>query len=99
MSEKIISQKDVEYVAKLARLHITDQEKEKYQGQLERILEYVSQLKAKSTDGIAPTAHPFDVDNVWREDESIPFKNIPGLFKNAPVTEATFYKVKKVIES
>lgn len=99
MSEKIISQKDVEYVAKLARLSITDQEKEKYQGQIERILEYVSQLKAKNTDGVIPTAHPFDVSNVWREDEAKPFANIPGIFKNAPATEETFYKVKKVIES
>src|SRR5262245_24372114 len=98
MKENIISIKDVEYVAKLARLAVTDSEKEKYQGQLERILEYISQLKAKNTDGVVPTAHHFDVANVWRDDVAKPFENIPGIFKNAPDTEETFFKVKKVIE-
>ncbi len=98
MSEEIISIKDVEHVAKLARVAISAEDKVKYQQQLEKILGYVSQLKSKNTDGVPPTAHPYDISNVWREDEARPFEDLPNLLKNAPELEATFYKVKKVIE-
>jgi aspartyl-tRNA(Asn)/glutamyl-tRNA(Gln) amidotransferase subunit C len=98
MSEKIITKKDVEYVAKLARIAISDEEAGKMEGQLERILGHIGKLREKNTANVQPTAHPLDVANVWREDEAKPFPNIPALFKNAPETEETFYKVKKVIE-
>jgi aspartyl-tRNA(Asn)/glutamyl-tRNA(Gln) amidotransferase subunit C len=98
MSEKNITIKDVLHVAKLARLAISPEEAERYQGQLERILGYIGKLKEVNTDNVAPTAHPLDSTNVWREDQAKPFADIPALFKNAPETEETFYKVKKVIE-
>ncbi|MCB4757343.1 MAG: Asp-tRNA(Asn)/Glu-tRNA(Gln) amidotransferase subunit GatC [Elusimicrobia bacterium] len=98
MAETIITKKDVEYVAKLARIAISPEELEKYQAQLERILGYVSQLRTKNTDDVLPTAHPLQVANVWRADEAHPFPHLPDLFKNAPEMEETFYKVKKVIE-
>jgi aspartyl-tRNA(Asn)/glutamyl-tRNA(Gln) amidotransferase subunit C len=97
MSE-IISIKDVEYVAKLARVAVTEEEKIRYQKQLARILGHVSQLKKVNTEGILPTAHPHDIVNVWREDVPEPFTAIPELLDNAPEVEENFYKVKKVIE-
>lgn len=96
--EKYITLKDVDHVAKLARLSIAPEKREIVQGQLERILEYIAKLKAVNTDNVPPTAHPFDITNVWRDDVAKPFPNIPDLFKNAPEMEETFYKVKKVIE-
>ncbi len=98
MSEDLLSIKDVEHVAKLARIAISEDDKKRYQGQLAKILGHVSQLTQKNTDGVPPTAHPFDVANVWREDKAQPFSDIPALLKNAPETEETFYRVKKVIE-
>jgi aspartyl-tRNA(Asn)/glutamyl-tRNA(Gln) amidotransferase subunit C len=98
MSEKIITIKDVEYVAKLARLAISEEEKVATQQKLERILEYVSHLKEINTDNVKPTAHPVDVSNVWRGDVAVPFAHIDELFKNAPEKEETFFRVKKVIE-
>jgi aspartyl-tRNA(Asn)/glutamyl-tRNA(Gln) amidotransferase subunit C len=98
MTEDIISEKDVEYVAKLARVSISDDEKKIYQKQLAKILGYVSQLKSKNTEGVPPTAHPHEIVNVWREDNPQPFPFIPDVLKNAPELEETFYKVKKVIE-
>ena len=98
MSDEIISIKEVEHVAKLARIAVSEEEKKRYQGQLAKILGYVSHLKAKNTEGVPPTAHPFDVSNVWREDVPIPFEDAPAILKNAPEKEETFYKVKKVIE-
>lgn len=97
MSDEL-SIKDVEHVAKLARVAISEEEKKRYQGQLAKILGHISQLSQKNTDGVPPTAHPFDVANVWREDVAKKFDDIPAILKNGPETEETFFRVKKVIE-
>jgi aspartyl-tRNA(Asn)/glutamyl-tRNA(Gln) amidotransferase subunit C len=94
----IISEKDVRHVAKLARIALSDEEVAKYQGQLERILGHISELKKKNTDNVPPTAHPFEKGNVMRDDVAKRFENLAGLYKNAPEMEETFFKVKKVIE-
>ena len=98
MPEKIITKKDVEYVAKLARISITEEEKSNFQGQLENILDYIGKLQAAKTDGVPPAAHPHAVSNVMRKDEAKPFQNIPAVLNNAPEKEETYFKVKKVIE-
>ena len=78
--DKIITKKDVDYVAKLARIHIPEKEKGKYESQLERLLEYVSQLKKLDTQNVKPTAHPHDLSNVWREDKAISFENVDDIY-------------------
>lgn len=98
MSEKNISIKDVQHVAKLARIAVTDEDLKKVQSQLERILGHIAQLREINTDGVPPTAHPYETAAVWREDVAKPFKDLEALFKNAPELEETFYRVKKVIE-
>lgn len=95
-----ITKKDVEYVARLARLELSEREKEQFAGQLEQILEYVDQLKKPDTKGVPPTSHALDLKNVWREDRvkrSTP-EEIERLLANAPEREDNFFKVKKVIE-
>ena len=98
MTEKNITIADVQHVAKLARIAITHEEAQRAQEQLERILGYVAQLQKKNTDKVTPMAHPYDVSNVWREDEAKPFPDLDALFRNAPEMEEAFYRVKKVIE-
>lgn len=98
MTEKIITRKDVEYVSKLARIHLKPEEVDQYTGQLEKILGYINKLREKNTDNILPTAHPLEVSNVWREDEAVSFDAVSDLLSNAPEKEETFYKVMKVIE-
>lgn len=98
MTEKNITIKDVQHVAKLARIAVSENELKKYQEQLERILGYIAKLKAKDTEGTPPTAHPYETSTVWREDVAEPFPNLADLFKNAPEMEEAFYRVKKVIE-
>ena len=98
MSDPIISIKDVQHVAKLARIAMSDEDLKKYQSQLERILGHIAQLKKINTDGVPPTAHPYETGTLMREDIAVPFKDLEALFKNAPEMEETFYKVKKVIE-
>ncbi len=95
-----ITQKDVEHVARLARLSLTAEEKELYRAQLESILGYVEKLKQLDTDNVAPTLHVLPLSNVWRKDKAEPNRlSTPDeLLANAPEREGPFFKVKKVIE-
>ncbi|MCG3205385.1 MAG: Glutamyl-tRNA(Gln) amidotransferase subunit C [Elusimicrobia bacterium] len=98
MNKQIISLEDVRHVAKLARIAMSEEELKKYQVQLERILAHIAKLKEKNTEGVLPTAHPYETATPWREDIAKPFADLEALFKNAPEMEETFYRVKKVIE-
>jgi len=95
-----ISKKDVEHVARLARLALSDEEKERYTTQMGSILEYIEKLKAINTDGVEPTAHPWPVTNVWREDKAELLQGVTRdeLLQNAPEKEGPFFKVRKVME-
>lgn len=95
-----LSEKDVEHVARLARLALTDDEKKHFTNQLGSILDYVEKLKSWDTDGVAPTAHPWPVVNVWREDQVLRLQGVEReeLLKQSPEREGPFFKVKKIIE-
>lgn len=95
-----ITQKDVEHVARLARLALTEDEKQRYTGQLEAILEYIDKLNQLDTTHVPLTTHVLPLANVWREDEADPrhLGTSEDLLKNAPESEGSFFKVKKIIE-
>ncbi len=93
-----ITIKDVEYVAKLARLKLTDEEKEKYSKQLGDILNYINKLNEIDTSDIEPTSHVVSVSNVFREDRVKPSLSRKEILSNAPEKEKGFFKVKKIIE-
>lgn len=89
---------DIEYVANLARLKLTDKEKEKFGGQLGDILKYVEKLGQLDTEQIKPTAHIIPVKNVWREDEVKPSLNGGIVEENMPQRHDGFFKVPPVME-
>jgi aspartyl-tRNA(Asn)/glutamyl-tRNA(Gln) amidotransferase subunit C len=91
---------DINHIAKLARLGLTDTEKKKYEGQLGQILDYIEQLKEVDTEGVEPTSHATGVKNVSRKDKAQPSKPelISNLVKSAPEHKEGFVKVKKVFE-
>lgn len=93
-----ITKKDVEYVAKLARLSLTEEEKERFTVQLGHILDYMETLQKIDTRGVEPTSHPFSTKTVWREDAVRPLFESDPILENAPNKEESFFKVKKVIE-
>jgi aspartyl-tRNA(Asn)/glutamyl-tRNA(Gln) amidotransferase subunit C len=93
-----ITKKDVEYIANLARLGLTDQEIEHFQGQLDGILGYIDQLKKVDVSHVAPTAHVLDIKNVYRPDEVSPSLDPQKALRIAPASQGNFYKVPKVIE-
>ncbi|HET7319891.1 MAG TPA: Asp-tRNA(Asn)/Glu-tRNA(Gln) amidotransferase subunit GatC [Nitrospirota bacterium] len=93
-----ISKQEVEHVAKLARLELTDQEKEKLTDQLSNILTYVEKLNELDTKGVEPTAHVLDINNVMRNDEPGESLTQERALANAPDKAAGHYKVPKIIE-
>ena len=92
----MITIKDVEHVAKLARLELTEEEKELYTKQLGDVLKYVDQMNEVDTANVEPLSHPIDFVNVMREDEPHQEISKEALMSNAPDEENGFFKVPKI---
>lgn len=95
--EKVISKKDVEYVALLARLRLDDEEKDRFTDQLESILEHAGKIKEIDTRDIKPTAHVVPLKNVYREDKKGPCLKQEEALKNAPEKEDGAFVVPKIV--
>ena len=95
-----LTRAEVEHIAKLARLDLTDDEVGRYQEELTRILEYVGQLREVNTTGIEPTAQVTGLVNRFREDEVIPADEATrqSLLEAMPEREGDYLKVKAVFE-
>lgn len=89
---------DVRYVAHLARMHLTEDEILRFQGQLEQILGYVRELNAVDVGGVEPTAHAMPVNNVFRKDETRPCLDRERVLANAPLERQGQFVVPKIIE-
>ena len=94
----MITKEQVEHVAKLARLDLTEQEKELYTKQLSQILDYIDQLNKVSTEGVEPMYQPIPIVNVMREDILKKEFEREALLKNAPHEEFGFFRVPKIGE-
>ena len=92
----MITTKDVEHVAKLARLELTENEKEMFTHQLGDVLAHVEKMNEVDTTGVEPMNHPIDFVNVMREDEKIYENTREELMANAPDVEGEFFKVPKI---
>jgi aspartyl-tRNA(Asn)/glutamyl-tRNA(Gln) amidotransferase subunit C len=93
-----ISREEVEHVARLARLELTEAEKEMFTGQMDAILAYVDKLNELDTKGIIPTSHAVPMENAFREDEVTPSIGIDKALLNAPDRSDNFFRVPQVIE-
>ena len=89
--------KDVEHVAKLARLEFNNAEKEKFTHQLNDILSYVEKLNEIDTSNVEPLSQVIESNNVFRKDETRPSSPREDMLKNAPDHSEQFFKVPKVI--
>ncbi len=92
----MITIKDVEHVAKLARLELTDAEKELYTKQLGDVLKYVDQMNEVDTSDVKPMTQVIDFVNVMREDKVVYEQTKEQLMANAPEEENGFFKVPKI---
>jgi aspartyl-tRNA(Asn)/glutamyl-tRNA(Gln) amidotransferase subunit C len=89
---------NIDYLANLARLALTDAEKEKFSRQLGDILHYVEKLKQVDVTGVEPMAHASPVFNVWQEDAARPGLPVTEALRNAPAQREHMVVVPKVVE-
>ena len=88
-----ITKDEVLHVARLARLELTEEEVERFQGQLDAILEAVSKVSELDLSEVPPTAHPLAIENAWAEDEPRPCLGLDEVFANAPAVEDDAFRV------
>ncbi len=94
-----IDRATVEHVARLARLALTDEERERFVAQLGRILEHCARLDALSIEGVPPTSHVLPIVNVLREDLPVPSLQRDEVLAQAPAHEQGFFRVPRVLEA
>lgn len=89
---------DIDYVSNLARIELSAEEKNKFQGQLGDVLKYFEKLQELDVEGVEPTAHAFPRFNVWDEDESKEGLPSEKALMNAPKSRNDQIVVPKVVE-
>ncbi len=90
---------DVSYVAHLARLHLSEDETARFQGQLEQIVGYVRQIETLDVEGVEPTSHAVAVTNVLRPDVSRPGLSHETVMANAPDVIDGHFRVPRIVEA
>ncbi len=94
----MIGDKDVEHVARLARLALSESERSRMRDQLSVILQYIDKLKAIDVEGVEPTSHAVPLVNVMRDDEPAPCLPQADALANAPDPVGEFFRVPRIIE-
>jgi aspartyl-tRNA(Asn)/glutamyl-tRNA(Gln) amidotransferase subunit C len=93
-----LTAQEVQWVAHLARLQLTEAEVETMTRQLSAIVDYVDLLKQINTDNVSPMAHALAITNVFREDEPAPSLPVAEALANAPQRRGDFYSVPAVLD-
>ena len=93
-----ITRADVEHVANLARLHLDDDELDRMQVQLSKILAAIETLRDVDTSHVGPTASVIQLENVMREDEVRPGLERDAALANAPLRDDPYLRVPTVLE-
>ena len=94
----IISDETIEYVGILAKLELSDEEKEAAKKDMGRMLDYIDKLNELDTAGVEPMSHVFPVSNVFREDEVENGDDHEEMLVNAPKVKDGMYIVPKTVE-
>ena len=94
-----LTRAEVEHVAQLARLALTDEEIEHFTGQLEVILEHAAEIAALDTRDVPPTAHPLPMVNVLRADTVRPSLPRDEVLEMAPAAEDGRFRVPRILDA
>ena len=94
----MISRDEVQHVARLARLHLTDEEAERMREQLDAILAYIDKLRELDVEGVEPTSHVVPLVDVLRDDENTPCLPQEAALANAPDRAGEFFRVPRILE-
>jgi len=95
--EVLITKKEVDHVALLSRLELTEEEKGIYTKQLDAILEYFRSLQRLDTENVPPTAHVLPLQNVFREDWVGQHMSREEALANCPDREGSYFRVPKIV--
>ena len=98
MSDSKPNPMDIDYVSNLARIELTEQEREKFHSQLGDVLVYFEKLSSVDVEGVEPTAHAFPRCNVWDEDVAKEPFTVSQSTQNAPLSRNDQIVVPKVVE-
>ena len=93
----MVTREDVLKIAKLARLEIRENELEKFTGQMNNILDFITKLNKLDTKNIEPTSHAISMETPFREDQVIQNKIREKVFEVSPDHEGNLFRVPKVI--
>ena len=99
MAAPRISRADVEHVARLARLELSEAEKERMRDELSGILAYIDKLLALDVAGVEPTSHAVPLTNVMRDDVPEPSLPQDDMLANAPDRHGDLFRVPRILES
>ena len=95
----MLSREQVQHIARLARVRLSDEEIDRFSEQLSEILEYFERLREVDTEGVPPTAHTLPLHNVMREeDRPQPPLEKEAVLANAPVREGDHFRVRVILE-
>ena len=97
MKRQHLSKKEVEHIAWLAHIELSDKEKILFTEQFNEILDYFKKIDEVDTEGVEPTYHVLDLKNVSRTDETTPSLPIEEALKNAPKKEKKFIKAPRIV--
>jgi len=93
-----ISYEEVEHVGRLARLALSEEEKERMRAQLDAILTYIDKLNELDTSQVEPTSHVIPMTNVFREDKVRPSLSQEQALANAPDRQEALFRVPRILE-
>ena len=93
-----LTREEVDHIAELAKLSLTDAEKARFQEQLSDILDYAQRLQALDTDAIPPTATVLPLRSVFRDDVIAPSTPTAALLANAPKATSDSFEVQAVLD-
>ena len=94
----IISDETIDYVGILAKLELSDEEKEQAKKDMGSMLDYIDKLNELDTTGIEPMSHVFSVQNVFREDIVTNGDDMENILKNAPAQKDDMFMVPKTFD-
>ncbi len=94
----VISDETIEYVGILAKLELSDQEKEDAKKDMGKMLDYIDKLNELDTSGVEPMSHVFPVNNVFREDVVVNGDDRENILKNAPEEKDGAFVVPKTFD-
>ncbi len=96
----MISRKDLEHMAWLSRLELSEEDREKYTPKLNSVLDYFGELDEVDTEGVEPTYHVLPLSNVFRDDEpGVPTGSLQQeeALSNAPKKQDGFFKAPRMM--